>query len=242
MSLDGLEILEGEDVKRRLSSEDLRRFVVLWVHETFVPMEKAVSPRLQKFLDFVGELPQGGKVLSLVKATRDKVSERFPGLSSQKNSNDYQRFTYIEQYSSYLEEMIANGDVVVACRDGRPVSMVRVTKLSGAVKSDLYSGELYEIGKALTVPEERGKGIYRRVRQQAIDHLRTKYGDVAILTGTKNEGVKKLNREDGWREIGFDNYLKLHGAPPDYIAKQRAENAKEGWTAFLYVPEVGRSD
>ena len=202
MPLDDLEIIGGNDVLNQLKPRDLDVLVDLWVEETFEPVDLPVSQTRAS----VGEVLDDHEKFQIALKARSKADLR-----------------------QHLEDVLAQGNMVIAKKDGRVIGMVRVMKLD-------RDGDIFEIGKGLVVPEERGKGVYAKVREHAIAQLRAKYGDVSILAGTKTEATKRLNRNDGWQEIGFAEYLRIHGAPDDYIESQKDDIKNKGWTAFLYVP------
>lgn len=70
-----------------------------------------------------------------------------------------------------------------------------------------------------------------------MEHIKRKYGKVAILTATKNEIVKKLIRGGSWEEIGYDNYLRIRGYDEDYVSARSDEAEEEGFTSFLFLPK-----
>lgn len=207
MPPDDLEVIEGETVKKQLKPHELDALVDLWVEETFEPIDAYVDQT---------KIAVGHALydhIQLQAKTRYKTGLR-----------------------EHLQEIIEKGDMVIARREGRVIGMVRVMKLDRVGANKFVNGDVYEIGKGLIIPEERGKGVYSKIRQQVVAHLRAKYGDVPILAGTKTEATKKVNRKDRWQEIGFEEYMRIHGAPDDYIESQRDWIKEKGWTAFLYIP------
>jgi hypothetical protein len=66
--------------------------------------------------------------------------------------------------------------------------------------------------------------------------------DASIISATRNDTVKKTNSEDGWREISYDDYLRIHGEDEGFIASQRGIVEREGRTAFLYTPTFKQDD
>lgn len=209
MPLGNLEILTGEEVKKQLKPADLDQFVALWADETFKPVQTPL--------------------LETKEAVENALKERV--LKQEKDKNEFKRYL-----KGHFEEVMDKGDMIIAKVNGRVVGMVRVMKFDNPRNTTLVDGEIFEIGKAMIIPEERGKGIYGKIREQALAHVRAKYGDMPILAGTKTEATKKLNRKAGWAEIGFAEYLRIHGAPEEHIESHKTEWEKEGWTAFLYIP------
>jgi GNAT superfamily N-acetyltransferase len=142
----------------------------------------------------------------------------------------------LESLTKHLREVIDAGDMVIARVDGKIAGMVRVYDTGRVLNIKNMEYPFFEIGKALVLPEFRKQGIYTKLRAQSIANLREKSGDVLILSGTRQEHVKKLNRDDGWDEIGFDNYLRIYGATEEEIRAEHESRMKKGWTAFLHIP------
>jgi len=236
MLLEDIEIIGGDETKERLQPGELDRLVSLWMDETYQPVEVPISRTRELVEGVLNGLPIGDKLNSVVSGVRERLRNRFPQFSKTRKFQAEQREQFRLGLTQHLQEAIDRGDMVIARKDGKTIGMVRVYKLDKVAPNQFVNGDIYEIGKALVVPEERRKGIYRELRKQAIVHLREKHGDVPILAGTKTEGVKKLNREDGWVEIGFDNYLRIYGATDDHIDSRKQDIQRKGWTAFLYIP------
>ena len=85
------------------------------------------------------------------------------------------------------------------------------------------SGEVYELGRAFTVPDERGKGYYSRVRKSAIAHACLNHPGVTLITSTDKEQVQSMNRKDKWTEISMADFLQIYGDEPQ---------DRPGWTGF----------
>lgn len=237
MPLEDVEIIRGDETKERLQPGELYRLVTLWMVETYHPVDRPYFENKGLIEGVLNGLPMGEKLTSIVSGVRERLSDRFPQFSKTRKFQAEQREQFRQGLTEHLQEAIDRGDMVIARKNDKAIGMVRVCKLEKVAPNQFVDGDIYEIGKALVVPGERGKGVYRELRKQAIAHVREKYGDVPILAGTKTEGVKKLNREDGWTEIGFDNYLRIYGAPDDYIDSQKEDIQRKGWTAFLYIPK-----
>lgn len=138
---------------------------------------------------------------------------------------------------SHLKEAVLRGDMVVARMGGEVAGMVRAFHVTTSHVNDV-DWPILEIGKALVMPKFRKQGIYRKINAKLISNLREKYGDVILLAGTKQEHVKTMHRAEGWVEIDFAVYQKLHGYPEEEIAAQYESRMKDGWTAFLYIPKA----
>ncbi len=236
MSFEDIEIIGGNKTRERLQPGDLDRLVSLWMDETYQPIDVPISRMRDLIEGVLNGLPMGEKLTSVISGVRERLCDRFPQFSGTRKFQAEQKEQFRQQLTKHLQEAIARGDMVIAKKNDRAIGMVRVYKLDKVAPNEFVNGDIYEIGKALVALEERGKGVYRELRKQAIAHVRERYGDVPILAGTKTEGVKKINREDNWTEIGFDNYLRIHGASDDYVDSRKENIQRKGWTAFLYIP------
>ncbi len=236
MQLEDIEIIGGDETKDRLRRDELDQLVKLWMTETYQPVYVPIS-RIRDLAEGVlNGLPMGKKLTSVVSGVHERLRDLFPQFSTTRKLQSEQREDSRKMLTEHLQESIDRGDMVIARKNNKAIGMVRVYKLDKVAPNQFVNGDTYEIGKALVIPQERGKGVYRELRKQAIAHVREKYGDVPILAGTKTAATKKLNRKDGWTEIGFDNYLRIYGAPDDYIDSQKEDIQLKGWTAFLYIP------
>lgn len=236
MPSEDVEIIGGDETKKCLQPGELERLVGLWMDETYHPVNVPISRTRITIEGILNGLPMGEKLTSVVSGVRERLRDHFPQFSRTRKFQYAQREQFRQGLTKHLQEAIDRGDMVIARKNGKAVGMVRVYKLDKVTPNKFVNGDIYEIGKALVIPEERGKGVYRKLRKQAIAHLREKYGDVPILAGTKTESVKKLNREDGWTEIGFENYLRIYGDTDNYIDSRKEDIQRKGWTAFLSIP------
>lgn len=236
MPLADIEIIGGDGPKERLQRDELERLVELWMNETYQPVDVPIYGTRDLVESVLNGLPMGKKLTSVVYGVHERLRDLFPQLSRTRKLQAEQREDSRKRLTEHLQESIDRGDMVIARKNNKAIGMVRVYKLDKVAPNNFVNGDIYEIGKALVIPEERRKGVYRELRKQAITHVREKYGDVPILAGTKTEAIKKLNHNDGWTEIGFDNYLRIYGAPDDYITSQKEDIQQKGWTAFLYIP------
>ncbi|MBI4235129.1 GNAT family N-acetyltransferase [Candidatus Peregrinibacteria bacterium] len=236
MPLDDIEIIGGNETKNHLQAGELEKLVALWMKETYQPVDVPISRTRVLVESVLKDLPMGNKLISILSDVRERLRDRFPQFSKTRQFQAEQKEQSRASLIQHLQKAIDRGDMTIARKEGKAIGMVRVHKLDAVGSNQFIDGDVYEIGKALIVPEERGNGIYRALRKQAIANLRKKYGDVSILAGTKIEAIKKLNREDGWTEIGFDNYLRIHGTPEAYIDSRKENIQRKGGTAFLYIP------
>lgn len=236
METQNYEIFEGNEVMEELTDEDLDVLVDLWTREKFDPSGTYLKlPRKIKI--FLSKEKAGRNLFRISSEIYGKIHRI---LSTKKYRKFYseRENEFKNEFKKELQELIGKEDLIIAKKGQKVVGMVRVAK-QGHIKPNKFTNlPVYELGRALVVPEERNKGVYKQLRAKAINHLRKKYGDVPILTGTKNESVKKMNRADGWKEIGFDEYLRLHGTPEEYIKQAGKGLEKEGWTAFLFIPNT----
>ena len=76
------------------------------------------------------------------------------------------------------------------------------------------------IGEVATRPEYRGRGIARRLCQQALDDF-TENGGEAVFLGTENPGAARIYYRLGWRRIaGTTVYANITNgdSPEEYLA------------------------
>ncbi len=215
MPREDIEIIGGNEVKEDLKPGELDELVDIWFQEMDKPVDAPISETRQLV---GGVLEENSAESELAEDQRKK-----------------------ERRAHLMEDLhgaLNRGDMTIARKNDKVVGMVRVMEITWAAQDDLIVGKVFEIGKALTIPEVQGQGIYKIVREQAIANLREKYGDVSILAATQNDAIKKLHRKDGWKEIGFERYLRIHGAPDEYIKSRKDKDSEDGWTAFLYIGEL----
>lgn len=209
MVVSNVEIFSGDAVAKELSENDLRTLADAWTEHQLGPVPEF--------------------------SLRERFREAFS--TGSRKAEGARRKMFSDGMAHHFREAMVAGDMVIAKENGQVVGMVRVRKLDTVGEGYKDQGDIIELGKAIVLPKQRGRGIYPLVRAEAIRHTINKYGDVAILTGTKNDRVKELNRTDGWKEIGFAEYMKIHGYPEEQIATEAEDYQKKGWTAFLRTPE-----
>jgi len=214
MSIDDPEIIKGDKVKNYLNADDLDKLSDLFVNEVFPSVKIKVS---ETKVSVVNVLKRKGENINL----REKIKSRRQ---------------YKEGTRSHLKEVLEKGNMVIAKKGDRVIGMVRIYKLENPKPNELVNGDIFEIGKAFVVPEERMKGIGTKIWQQAIAMLKSKYGNKPILAGTDQDPIKKICQKDGWREISFGEYLKIRGTPDEQIAPPNVYQ-QSGLTAFLYIPK-----
>lgn len=113
-----------------------------------------------------------------------------------------------------LIEANERGDLIVERKNGKVVSFVILKPVITLGENPHVSGEVYELGRAFTVPEERGKGHYSRVRASAIAHAHLNYPGGTLITATDKEQVKSMNRKGKWTEISMADFLQIYGDEP----------------------------
>lgn len=234
-----VEIIGNEEIKSQVKPEDLDPLIHGWMEEMYQPIQ---VPRtgIRALVDRAINSIPSDTARSAVMEVREGLRDRFPGLSETRSAAPLLKAQSRHFLERDLDSSLSNGDMVVAKRDGEVVSMVRFFPFT-AGKNSYVEGDMVELGKGFTLPEARRKGIYREVREQAISNIKAKYGDVPILTATKTDAIKKLNRaavltQTGWQEISFEDYLRIKGDSEYSIDLRKPDIIEKGWTAFLYIP------
>ncbi len=211
MSSRSIQIISGDTVKSEMTETDLKTMAEAWTEHSRGPEKK--------------------------EGWRERLSEIFSRGTSASAQQSIERKQFQRAIQDHFQEAIDHGDMIIAKDKGRVIGIVRIRKLDKIGKNSPVQSDVFELGKALVLTPERGKGVYTALRAEAIRHAQNKYGNVHLLSGTKNEHVKQLNRNDGWEEIGFSNYMRIHGYPEAVIAEDEAQLNAEGWTAFLHKPK-----
>lgn len=226
MPQETIEILNGKETKKHLTfnPQELERLVDAWMEETNPPVEIPISEFRHLASYALRGTPIGDYIASKIikeRQRRERAEEK-------------------RELIDHLGDELNSQHMVIARMNGRAVGMVRVRKLY-VVGSKVVYGDIFEIGKGITLPEIRGRGVYRQMSDLVIEQLRKWYGAVTILTGTKNETIKAMRRKDGWQEIGFEEYMRIWDYKEDDIASCRDDIQQKGWTAFLYTPQGNSS-
>jgi predicted GNAT family N-acyltransferase len=113
-----------------------------------------------------------------------------------------------------LAEANERGDLILERKNGKVVSFVILKPLRTVGENSHVSGEVFELGRAFTVPEERGNGHYSRVRVAAIAHAKNQHPEASLITATDVEHVKNMNRRDDWQEISMSDFLRIYDDEP----------------------------
>jgi hypothetical protein len=223
-----MKIEKGQEASQNLTEVELQKITCLWTEKDFIAELPPMSESRQKLEQLLSSEVVGEKIAGLIENVRNKVSRLIPSVKSPAKIRDeqyWERFGFIKEF---LNESIGKGDVVVARIDG---------ELAGAAFINQLNDDVVEINKGIVLPKFREKGIYKRIREMAITRIAEKYPNVKVLSCTKSEIIKKMSRNEGWSEIGMEEYYRLHKVP-EYVIEQRKEKlAKEGWTAYMI--EVG---
>jgi GNAT superfamily N-acetyltransferase len=97
-----------------------------------------------------------------------------------------------------MERMLKKGELLAIRKDGKIASII-------AMRENFFKWpdgrDCYEIGKAATLPEYEGQGLYKTLAAEAEKQLKEKYPEAPIIRGTKNPRVKNHLRNEGWKEI-----------------------------------------
>jgi predicted GNAT family N-acyltransferase len=210
MTSAAVQIFSGDKVSEELGRKELERMSEAWAEHQLGPMrEQTRGERLREFI----------------------------GMSSTHSTQRAERHQAVLGLADHLQEAMTAGNMVIAKRGEKVIGMIRVRPIENVGPNSPVRGQLFELGKAYVDPTERGAGVYSEMREQLVQHIVDQYPDAYIITGTKHDKVKVKNREDGWEEIGYDNYLRVLAQPEDDIQMDHDYHIKEGWTAFLRHPQ-----
>ena len=207
-----IKINSGDSVRDELTNGDFQRLAEAWVEHQLGPLREQ----------------------TLGERTRERI-----GLNSGHKTDRIQRQAFQQRVEDDLQESAHSGNMAIAKKDELVIGMVRVQPITHVGEhSPIENGEIYELDKAYVNPKERRQGVYNRLRAELIRRMQAEHPNAIILSGTHNEMVKKNNRTEGWEEIGFDGYLRVHGYPEEVIEREIDEYKNNGWTAFIKMPDV----
>jgi|CXWL01.1.fsa_nt_gi predicted GNAT family N-acyltransferase len=141
-------------------------------------------------------------------------------------------------YGQYVyEDLLAagqEGNLTVAVEDNHIVSIIRIEKIDQPGGMFQGSGPVLELGRAYTMPELRGKGMYRKLRAEALQGALEKYGKLPIITATSSDLVKKMSLSEGGQQISFAEYLRIKGVPVDRIEEVAPDRDEKGFVGFVF--------
>lgn len=134
-----------------------------------------------------------------------------------------------EGYIKSIERMLEKGELLAIRKDGKVVSIIAIR--------DAYikwpdGRDCFEIGKAATLSEECGQGLYKILANEAAKQLKEKHPDAPILRGTKNPRVKKHLLKAGWKEVPFDYGMDDPNVDKDSLDYKLAKSYRESIDSF----------
>lgn len=230
----------GEELDTLRDSPEFAALIDAWVEDQFESIQLPPSVREQALNDILRRVPLGAHVLEILSQVRNKIRGIFPQFSEQEKFNAMRKTDLRNYLVDTLEAAIAQGDMFIA-RDQDTqaiIGMVKACKLEPVDANSPVQGEVVEIGKAFVVPALRGKGVYRQLRTQVIDHILRKYPNATLLTATKSEAIKHMSTQAGWTEMTFGDFMRIHGADEEQVASYEPSMRAQGWCGFTYKPEV----
>ena len=147
-----------------------------------------------------------------------------------------QRGTGIARRSNeYLSAKITEGKAIIALADG---------KLAGFCYIETFGNKGFVANSGLiVVPEFRGYGLAKEIKQKAFQLSRKKYPDAKIFGLTTGLAVMKINHQLGYRPVTFSELtnddLFWNGCKGcvNYDILERMERSKCLCTGMLYNPE-----
>jgi GNAT superfamily N-acetyltransferase len=155
MRTEDFEIVEGDAVKERLKPVQFEALLDAWVDEHFQPIDSPVSE---------------------IRRTIESISPLFAGFGRLiRQKGEWKQRAELKGYiREIVEKSIEEGTMVVAEKDGRILGMIKVSRLKEVGENNLVRGDVFEMGKAFTIPEARGQGIYRQLRAAMIRRVQKK--------------------------------------------------------------------
>lgn len=130
-------------------------------------------------------------------------------------------------------QLLAQNRFALAKINGEIVS-VAAYKLGGQMED---GRKVFELTKFITLPDYRGRGLYRVLRQELIRRVQQRYPDAPLVTFTKNKTVIHQCLSMGWRPLSLEIYSKMTkrigrtGLSPEDMA------ALKHWKSFILEPE-----
>ena len=223
MNAEDVEIISGEAVKTNVPVNEIEGMIDLWnkhllsdeILRTREDLKSALAKPFSQLLideDFLGKLTDEERESIAIQTARQHLD---------------------------ITRAYKKGDLIVARQNGHVVGMGKIAKLRIVGENKHVSGDVFEFGKVLIVPEARGQKIFPIIGKQVLDHLKKKYGDFPVISCTQNPEVKKFHIKKGWKKIGYGEYLRIRGIDVDEkdTAEEIKKAALDGWTAFLYLPK-----
>ncbi len=237
MPLDDVKLLKE---RGSINMENLKPLLDAWV-EHHVPPRDEVADSIKNVREQVSEQMSW---LDQIKAAVTQFRDRLRGhslpetLRREPEGRDSRKEGMQRYIQNEIGNALQNGDLIVAQKEGRPIGMVRLTRLNPTPFFDLVpeGTEIYELGSAFVLPEARREGVYRELRTQMLQHCAEQHPNAALICSTKTESVKKMCRQDEWAEIPYADFLRALGREEDAVQRISSDPQSEGVVGFLRQP------
>lgn len=131
------------------------------------------------------------------------------------------------------QSLLDQGNFALVLIEGAVVAMCAY-KLGGKL---LDNRDVYEITKSFTLPEYRGKGFNRRLRERIIQIIKDRDPRIAIMSFTKNRAVIKQCIQLGWQNISIKEYSDITRRIGRSGISPEARIAFQHWKGFLLDPK-----
>lgn len=158
----------------------------------------------------------------------DEINDAIDMASKQRGTGIARR-TY-----EYLFDKIREGKAIIALDDG---------KFAGFCYIETWGNKNFVANSGLiVVPEYRGNGLAKKIKQKAFELSRKKYPNAKIFGLTTGLAVMKINHELGYRPVTFseltDDDMFWNGCKGcvNYDILERMNRTKCLCTAMLYDP------
>lgn len=226
-----IEIISGSQILARLSQEQIRRFSDILSKHNFdappIPAQK-IRMRAREALDAT---------------VGDHLGKHFKGALNHLHPAKTRNQESQETFEGFMKN-IAEGNTFVLLVNGEPAATASLQEYRFQLKD---GRKVYEVAKAVTLPEFEGKKLGGRIMKVAFDAIREKYPDAPVMLITKNEKMKRKYRKLGWKELDIRelnstfNRLeqqRAQGITDDERAKRDAGWDYFGYRLFLFDPAI----
>lgn len=149
------------------------------------------------------------------------------------------------QMNWVLQTLQIPAQLSVATLNGKAVGILGYEKTAGQMPSHTPGDtprDVYELYRASTLPAYQKKGIYSALKDHVLQEIKQKYPHALVLSTTKNDTVKKQNRERGYTPIPTETLLRLHGWTEEEIEdrqkfieeKEQEEMRQRTWSSIAW--------
>lgn len=224
-----------------LNEDDVKALAESLVDSTFGTLNVRAEESRMKIKDTIHVWRERLKLArfpfaSNIEAWSDKVADLV--------YKGYTRKDFIDGYQRGIAKMLNAGQLMVGRIDGRVAACIGMRKWG-----DHEGREVWETTKGTTLPEFRGKHLYPKLKEVAMNHLQTEHPGCPIMTVTKNPAIIGHMRKyfPGTQEIPLgsggpiDEKLKAQIGEPEYSKMVEKHNVILWYeAASAEGPDFGR--